>query len=1003
MTGYEGDPSHPADPSLQSELAAAGFEGATEVGRGGFGVVYRCWQPALGRTVAIKLLSSDLDRENRERFLREGYAMGRLSGHPNIVNILQLGVTATGRPYIVMPYLAKDSLATRVRRDGNFEWPDAVRIGVKLAGALQTAHEGGTLHRDVKPANVLVGDYGEPQLTDFGIARIAGGFETATGAFTGSLAYTAPEVLKGRPPTIAADIYGLGATIFALIAGRAAYERKTDEELIAQFLRISTTPIPDLRPNGVPDDVCRAIERAMADDPAGRWQTSADFGNALREAQQQHGLKVEAMALPSGDDEVTEYFTAPPTGHSGPSHRSGPHYQPVLPYDAAFGQPSGPSTQHAVPAAASGPHHRAPNPVGAERKRRGLAFAVAAVAALVVAASVGGVVLARNDSTGSPIASSASSAPSTVAAAVPLEWRSLKDAKLARQQSATVVDDGTIWVFGGLDNNGSTAAVQGYDPAIDTWKSGPDLPLALNHPMAVAYRGELIVIGGWEPSGADLTAKTSDRVFALRNGAWVDIAKLARPRAAGAAVVVDDKIVVVGGQWEDQQLSTTTEIFDGTAWRVAPGVITPREHLAATTDGKSVFAVGGRDLSADKNSGAMEAYDLTSEVWTSLPAMPTPRGGLGAVYVDGRIMTVGGEEPTRVLGTVESYDIVSRSWSALPPMHTPRHGLAVAAVGNWIYAIGGASKPTHAASIATTEALALPARSAQPAEAWRQLDDARLARQQSATAMSDGTIWVFGGLDNEGSTGKVQGYDPAIDTWKSGPDLPIALNHPMAVDYRGELVVIGGWEPQGHDLTATTSDRVFVLRDGAWVELPRLPEPRAAGAAAVVGDQIIVTGGQANSTLSTTTAVFDGTAWRDAPGAPTAREHLAAATDGTYLYALGGRDLSSDKNTGAVERYDPATRTWTTLAAMPTPRGGLGAVYVDGRIVAVGGEEPTRVLGTVEAFDVATGTWATFPALHTARHGLAVAAVGNTVYAIGGGTKPTHAQSTAATEALDFS
>ena len=152
--------------------------------------------------------------------------MGRLSGHPNIVNILQVGVTESNRPYIVMPYHAAGSLAQRLRRVGRIAWPDALRIGVKLCGALETAHRAGTLHRDIKPANVLVNDYGEPQLSDFGIARIAGGYETATGFFTGTIAYTAPEVLAGNPPTTASDVYSLGATIYALIAGTAAHERK---------------------------------------------------------------------------------------------------------------------------------------------------------------------------------------------------------------------------------------------------------------------------------------------------------------------------------------------------------------------------------------------------------------------------------------------------------------------------------------------------------------------------------------------------------------------------------------------------------------------------------------------------------------------------------------------------------------------------------------------------------------------------------------------------------
>ena len=249
------------------ELSEAGFQEAREVGRGGAGVIYRCYETALGRSVAVKMLPSHLDEGSRERFLREGYAMGGLSGHPNIVHILRVGVTTSNRPYIVMPYHAPDSLAVRLRHEGPIPWPEALRIGVKLCGALETAHRNGTLHRDIKPANVLINDYGEPQLSDFGIAHIDGGFETATGFFSGTIDYTSPEVMTGNPATVVADVYSLGATIYALIAGNAAHERRKGEDLLAQYLRISSTGVPDMRPEGIPDAVCMAIEKAMALDP----------------------------------------------------------------------------------------------------------------------------------------------------------------------------------------------------------------------------------------------------------------------------------------------------------------------------------------------------------------------------------------------------------------------------------------------------------------------------------------------------------------------------------------------------------------------------------------------------------------------------------------------------------------------------------------------------------------------------------------------------------------
>src|SRR4029079_17347042 len=140
------------------------------------------------------------------------------------------------------------------------------RIGVKLAGALEAAHRAGILHRDVKPGNVLLTEYGEPQLTDFGIARIAGGFQTATGVITGSPAFTAPEVLAGASPTPASDVYSLAATLFCMLTRHAAFERRSGEQVVAQFLRITSQPIPDLRERGLPAGVAVALERAMGQD-----------------------------------------------------------------------------------------------------------------------------------------------------------------------------------------------------------------------------------------------------------------------------------------------------------------------------------------------------------------------------------------------------------------------------------------------------------------------------------------------------------------------------------------------------------------------------------------------------------------------------------------------------------------------------------------------------------------------------------------------------------------
>lgn len=288
-------------PAVTAELAVAGFTDAEELGRGGFGVVYRCTQAGLDRTVAIKVVTAVREEGNLQRFVREQRAMGRLTGHPNIVGVLQVGTIASGLPYLVMPYYPQGSIDARIRQHGPLSVQETVRLGVKLAGALEAAHRLGILHRDVKPANILISDYGEPALTDFGIARIPDEFQTSTGTVTGSPAFTAPEVLAGEAPTPVADVYGLGATLFAALTGHAAFERRSGEQVVAQFLRVTTQPVPDLREQGIDEDVSAVIEHAMAR-PGEQRSSAAAVGEQLQHLQAARGWPVDEMAVRAAAD-----------------------------------------------------------------------------------------------------------------------------------------------------------------------------------------------------------------------------------------------------------------------------------------------------------------------------------------------------------------------------------------------------------------------------------------------------------------------------------------------------------------------------------------------------------------------------------------------------------------------------------------------------------------------------------------------------------------------------
>jgi serine/threonine-protein kinase PknK len=272
------------------DLGITGIEEAAEIGIGGFGRVYRARQPAFGREVGVKVLSvGKLDEKAQSRFERECQAMGALGGHPNIVTIYDAGTTDDGRPYLIMEYMPGGSYDDRIRDQGPLAWQEAAEVGAKVSAALQVAHERGIIHRDIKPANVLISQYGEAQLGDFGIARITGGSETRSGVITASMAHASPEVLDGKRPTEAADIYAVGSMVYELITGNPAFFHESDETNLAMINRIYHDPVPDVRSLGVPDSVARVMERSMAKDPAARPMTAGELAEQFREALRQGG------------------------------------------------------------------------------------------------------------------------------------------------------------------------------------------------------------------------------------------------------------------------------------------------------------------------------------------------------------------------------------------------------------------------------------------------------------------------------------------------------------------------------------------------------------------------------------------------------------------------------------------------------------------------------------------------------------------------------------------
>jgi serine/threonine-protein kinase len=262
---------------LTETLAAGRYRIEREVGHGGMAEVYLARDEELGRPVAVKLLPQHLadDADFRARFVREARLAGRLS-HPNVVRVYDAGET-DGRPFIVMEYVSGSSLAAA----GRLPAGRAIELGVQACAGLQHAHDAGIVHRDVKPANLLVSDGGVLKIADFGIARVAESTRhTQAGTLLGTAAYLAPEQIAGEDATPASDIYSVGAVLYELLTGRPPYEFSSLAELAAQQADGSITPVRDLEPT-VPRDVEAAVMHALARDPGFRPASAAELAQEL--------------------------------------------------------------------------------------------------------------------------------------------------------------------------------------------------------------------------------------------------------------------------------------------------------------------------------------------------------------------------------------------------------------------------------------------------------------------------------------------------------------------------------------------------------------------------------------------------------------------------------------------------------------------------------------------------------------------------------------------------
>jgi serine/threonine protein kinase len=272
------------------------------LGSGGFADVFLYEQDMPRRDVAVKVLPSDVrDPDLRRMFNAEADVLAHLSAHPSIVTVYQAGISADGRPYIVMEY-CPGSLAQRYRIE-RMPVPEVLEIGVRMASALESAHRAGLVHRDVKPSNILVTTFGAPVLADFGISSSLAR-ATADEVLAMSIPWSAPEVIAEQiAGTVASEVWSLGATVYSLLAGHSPFERRergqnTKEQLRRRIARASYTPVAR---TDVPADLQDVLARAMSRDPARRFASAREFAEALRGVQAELGISPTAIEVPTDE------------------------------------------------------------------------------------------------------------------------------------------------------------------------------------------------------------------------------------------------------------------------------------------------------------------------------------------------------------------------------------------------------------------------------------------------------------------------------------------------------------------------------------------------------------------------------------------------------------------------------------------------------------------------------------------------------------------------------
>jgi serine/threonine protein kinase len=434
-----------ASPTATGSLIADRYRVMERLGSGGMAVVYLAEDERLGRRVAVKRLHTGSPEETAKRFAREA-RMGASLNHPNITMVYDT-VTDEDSVVIVMEYVQGESLADRIRR-GRIEPREAVRILRGLGAALDHAHENGIVHRDVKPANILVGADGAVKLCDLGIATAVEGTRiTHSGSVMGTAAYMAPEQLDGSEAGPGTDVYALAALAYEMLAGRPAYRGSTPMEIAHQVVNGPPPELTEAWPDA-PPAAAEAVKRGMAFDAGDRPRTACEFVDELERA-----LKPRPKPAPE------------------------PRTAPTAAMPRTRREPARAAAPVPAPAPAPAPPRReppAPRPAAQRSRDRGPLVPLLALLALLVVAGVAALLLLGGGDGGGKSDSSSSSSSAEKQARAERRRARRERAKAQSSQSQQPATSSPAPQPGSGSSGNSGSSGSGYDVPKPSGSSASD-------------------------------------------------------------------------------------------------------------------------------------------------------------------------------------------------------------------------------------------------------------------------------------------------------------------------------------------------------------------------------------------------------------------------------------------------------------------------------------------------------------------------------------------------